>query len=78
MIMMWSGLRSEKWCISDGVVLAGGGKSEGCRGELRVAGMVCSGAWNEILLETQSINGLCRVNQLCPRTREQDPSNGVT
>ena len=49
---MWSGLRLKKH-ISVGVVSAGGGKSGGCRGELRVAGMVYSGAWNEILLETQ-------------------------
>ena len=37
-----------------------------------------SGEWNKILLETKSINGLWRVSQLCPRTREQDPSSGVT
>ena len=75
---MWSGLWLEKQCISDGVVSARGGKFGGCGGELGVAGMVCSGAWNDILLETQSINGLCRISQLCPRTREQDSSNGVT
>ena len=74
---MWSGLRLKKH-ISVGVVSAGGGKSRGCTEELGVAGMVCSGAQNEILLETQSINRLCRISQLYPRTREQDPSNGVT
>ena len=36
------------------------------------------GEQNKILHETQSINGLWRVSQLCPRTREQDPSSGVT
>ena len=31
-----------------------------------------------ILLFTQSINGLCWVSQLCPRTKEQDESSCVT
>ena len=33
---------------------------------------------NEMLLDTQSINGLLRVSQLCPRTTKQLTSNGVT
>jgi hypothetical protein len=33
---------------------------------------------NVILPNTQSINGLCQVSQLCPRTTEQDKSNKVT
>ena len=37
-----------------------------------------SGEQNKILLKTQSINGVWRVSQLCPRTREQDPSSGAT
>jgi hypothetical protein len=32
---------------------------------------------NEMLLEDQSINGLCLVSQLCPRTTAVDPSRGV-
>ena len=42
------------------------------------AGMDCSGEQKEILLVAQSINGLLWVSQLCPRTREQEPSSGVT
>ena len=40
--------------------------------------MGCSSEWKEILLITQSINGLLWVSQLCPRTREQELSSGVT
>jgi hypothetical protein len=47
-------------------------------GALRGAGLGCSEVWNVILLDTQSINGLWWVSQLCPRTMEQDPSNEVT
>ena len=50
----------------------------GFGGELGGTEIGHSGEWNEILLETQSINRLWRVSQLCPRTREQDPSSGVT
>ena len=39
---------------------------------------VSFGGWNEMLLNTQSINGLQQVSQLCPRTTEQLTSNGVT
>ena len=39
---------------------------------------VAEGVWNEILLNSQSINGLSQVNQLCPRTAEQLESNRVT
>ena len=38
---------------------------------------VSFGGRNEMLLDTQSINGLYRVSQLCPRTAEQLTSNGV-
>jgi hypothetical protein len=43
---------------SDGVGSASGGKSGGCRVELGGAWMFCQGERNEILLVTQSINGL--------------------
>ena len=69
--------RSEKLGESGGGATEGG-KSEGCGDELGVVGTECSGERNEILFVTQSINGLWRVSQLCPRTREQEPSNGVT
>ena len=36
------------------------------------------GVQNMILLNTQSINGLYRVSQLCPKTALQLASNGVT
>ena len=39
---------------------------------------VCSGEWNMILPNTQSINGLKWVSQLCPNTVAQLESNGVT
>jgi hypothetical protein len=37
-----------------------------------------AGVWNVILPNTQLINGLKRVSQLCPRTTEQLESNCVT
>ena len=39
---------------------------------------VCDGERNMILPNTQSINGLKRVSQLCPNTAAQLESNGVT
>ena len=54
------------------------GGVEGCREVCRFAGMDCSGEQKEILLIAQSINGLLWVSQLCPRTREQEPSSRVT
>ena len=39
---------------------------------------VCNGEQNMILPNTQSINGLKRVSQLCPSTAAQLESNGVT
>ena len=39
---------------------------------------VCNGERNVILPNTQSINGLKRVSQLCPNTVAQLESNGVT
>jgi hypothetical protein len=50
----------------------------GNRGALGGAGLGCLEVQNVILLDTQSINGLWQVSQLCPRTMEQDPSNEVT
>ena len=46
-------------------------------GELRV-GIWCGGSLSLILPNTQSINGLKRVSQLCPRTIQQSESNEVT
>ena len=46
-------------------------------GELRV-GIQCGGSLSLILPNTQSINGLKRVSQLCPRTIRQSESNEVT
>ena len=42
------------------------------------AGTRCKGVLNLILPNTQSINGLNRVIQLCPRTILQSESNRVT
>ena len=39
---------------------------------------VCNGEQNVILPNTQSINGLKQVSQLCPNTVVQLESNGVT
>jgi hypothetical protein len=47
-------------------------------GALGGVGLGCMEVRNVILLDTQSINGLWQVSQLCPRTMEQDPSNEVT
>ena len=54
------------------------GGVEGCGEAHGFASMDCSGEQKEILLITQSINGLLWVSQLCPRTREQEPSSRVT
>ena len=51
--------------------------SLGLGGELG-AGTCCEGVLNSILLNTQSINRLYWVSQLCPRTILQLESNGVT
>ena len=50
---------------------------EESEGELRV-GIQCGGSLSLILPNTQSINGLKRVSQLCPRTIRQSKSNEVT
>ena len=50
-----------------GVTSAGGAKDS-----------VSFGGQNEMLPSTQSINGLWRVSQLCPKTAEQLTSNRVT
>ena len=57
---------------------ADNGGVEGCGEVHGFAGMDCSGEQKEILLVAQSINGLLWVSQLCLRTREQEPSSGVT
>ena len=44
----------------------------------RAAEALVGMVWKAILLFTQSINGLCWVSQLCPRTKEQDESSCVT
>ena len=49
----------------------------GLGGELR-AGTHCKGVLNSILLNTQSINRLYWVSQLCLRMILQSESNGVT
>ena len=54
------------------------GEVESCGEVYGFAGMDCSGEQKEILLIAQSINGLLWVSQLCPRTREQELSSGVT
>ena len=62
----------------------GPGESESCSaaiagwGDVGVEGISCNGGQKVILLNTQSINGLCRVSQLYPRTIKQEESNGVT
>ena len=43
-----------------------------------VVGSVCSEVQKVILPNTQSISGLWRVSQLCPRTIEQEGSREVT
>ena len=44
--------------VSDGIGVAEGGKSGGCRDEPGGAEMFCPGEQNEVLAEIQSINGL--------------------
>ena len=60
----------------------GYGVSEEIRAKATVSGdvkeSVCNREWNVILPNTQSINGLKRVSQLCPSTAAQLESNGVT
>ena len=54
------------------------GGVKGYREVCGFAGIDCSSEQKEILLVVQSINRLLWVSQLCPRTREQEPSSGVT
>ena len=60
----------------------GDGVSEEIGAKATVSGdvkeSVCNREWNVILPNTQSINGLKRVSQLCPSTVAQLESNGVT
>ena len=44
--------------VSDGIGVAEGGKSRGCGDELGGAEVFCPDERNEVLPETQSINGL--------------------
>ena len=78
MIAMGGALRSENHGVQEGPETAGEGVLGGCRDVHGGVGMSCLGEQNEILLDTQSINGLWWVSQLCPRMRKQEPSNGVT
>ena len=71
---MWS----EKHGGSDVEGSVDNGRVEGYKEARGFAGIDCSSEWKEILLVAQSINGLLWVSQLCPRTREQEPSSGVT
>ena len=61
--------------------VGGDGVSEEIRAGATVSGdikeSVCNGEWNVILPNTQSINGLKQVSQLCPNTAPQLESNGV-
>ena len=77
MIAMGGALRSENHSELEELETAGEGILGGCGGVHGGVGMSCLGEWNEILLETQSINGLWQVSQLCPRMRKQEPSNRV-
>ena len=68
----------EKHGGSDVEGLVDDGGVEGCRETYGFANMCYSGEQKEILLVAKLINGLLWVSQLCPRTREQEPSSGVT
>ena len=60
----------------------GDGVSEEIRAEATVSGdvkeSVCNRERNMILPNTQSINGLKWMSQLCPNTAPQLEANGVT
>ena len=71
-------MQSEKCSGSDVGGSADNGGVDGCREACGFAGTDHSGEWKQILLIAQSINGLLWVSQLCPMTREQEPSSGVT
>ena len=77
MIAMGGGLHLENHGELEELETAGEGVLRGCGGVHRGVGMSYLDEWNEILLKTQSINGLWWVSQLCPRTRKQEPSNRV-
>ena len=77
MITMGGALHSENHGELEELEIAGEGVLRGYGGVHGGVGMSCLGEWNEILLETQSINGLWQVSQLCPRMRKQEPSNRV-
>ena len=58
-IVMGGALHWEKLGgVSDGIGVAEGGKSGGCGDELGGAEVFCPDERNEVLPETQSINGL--------------------
>ena len=64
-----------------GQSFGGDGVSEEIGARATVSGdvkeSVCNGEQNVILPNTQSINGLKQVSQLCPNTAAQLESNGV-
>ena len=73
-------LTKETFAATSGVAGDGGSEEIGARATVSgdVKESVCNGEWNVILLNTQSINRLKRVSQLCPNTAAQLESNGVT
>ena len=72
-------LTKETFGVTSGV--GGDGVLEEIGAEATVSGdvkeSVRNGEWNVILPNTQSINGLKWVSQLCPSTVAQLKSNGV-
>ena len=76
-IAMGGALHSENCGELEELETAGEGVLGGCRGVHSGVGMSCLSERYEILLKTQSINGLWQVSQLCPRMRKQEPSNRV-
>ena len=78
--MKAAALTKETFEATSGV--GGVGVLEEIRAKATVSGdikeSVCNGEWYMILPNTQSINRLKQVNQLCPSTVAQLESNGVT
>ena len=62
----------------EGVVASDEASSHGESGGELGVGIWCGRSLSVILPNTQSINGLKRVSQLCPRTIQQSESNEVT
>ena len=78
--MKAAALMRETFGATSGV--GGDGVLEEIRAKATVSGdvkeSVYNGEWNVILPNTQSINRLKQVSQLCPSTVAQLESNGVT